>query len=181
MKTNLRVHQLLITSDLFKKKNVVLIWHQRKKSAACVILRFYLLTVISPCCLWRLLKTVIDNKHNFRMINWNDRVSLRSLHKTVFVSHLQQPKLSFPYDWSLSNFNIFFFFLFIPFSVCEFVVVYNPLTSSIFDLGCMFPEMSCLVSQGKTLMSTWFNIKGRDSKNRAWCQRGNNIPINEKL
>lgn len=57
----------------------------------------------------------------------------------------------------------------------------NPLTSSIFDPGCMFPDMSCLVSQRKTLMSTWFNIKGRVPKSRARCQRSNIIPINKKL
>lgn len=75
----------------------------------------------------------------------------------------------------------FFFLLFIPCSVCEFVVVCNPITSSIFDPGCMFLDMSCLVSQRKTLMSTWFNIKGRVPESRARCQRGNFIPINKNL
>lgn len=74
-----------------------------------------------------------------------------------------------------------FLFLLIPCSACEFVVVCNPLMSSIFDPGCMFPDMSCLVSQRKTLMSTWFNIKGRVPKSRAQCQRGNVISINKKL
>lgn len=148
----------------------------------CVVLRFYLLTVISPPCLWCLLKAIVDNKHNFPVINWTRQGSLieQSAQNCLCLS---SPAASYKAELRrrLKSELTKHFFLFIPFSLCKFVVVCNPLTSSIFDLGCMFPEMSCLVSQGKTLMSTWFNIKGRDSKNGAQCQRGNNIPINEEL
>lgn len=149
----------------------------------CAILRFYLLTVISPRCLWCLLKAIVDNKRNFPVMNSVRQGSLieKSAQNCLCLS---SPAAGYKAELPRrlkSELTKHFFSLSIPSSLCEFVVVRNPLTSSIFDPGCMFPEMSCLVSQGKTLMSTWFNIKGRDSKNGARCQRGNNIPVNEKL
>ena len=63
----------------------------------------------------------------------------------------------------------------------EFVVVCNLLTSSILDLGCVFPELSCLVSQRGALMSTRFTIKRQKPKASAVSQRGSKTPLQSQF